>query len=346
MKRTPLTPAASGHGASAATAATVAIAALALMPVAVLVTMSLGAGFELGGRTGEIMLNTVWLAVLTVTGAVMIGVPLALVTTYATLPLRRLWVAVLAAPLAIPSYLGAFALFAAFGPGGEIDTYTGIVTPRAHGLTGATLVMVLYTYPFVFISTRAALQSLDANIVDAARTLGLSLPAALARIVLPRAANGIAAGSLLVALYTLSDFATPAIMGLDTYTRMIYVEYNAFGLDRAALMSLQLLALVVVVLFFESRIRVRRERPGRLLHLPMNTPVKAAILILATAVVALALVLPVAIFGIWLAREGVVGFELHYALNSAYAAGLAAAAAVIIALPVAYSASAGWLGRL
>ena len=43
---------------------------------------------------------------------------------------------------------------------------------------------------------------------------------------LPRAANGIAAGSLLVALYTLSDFATPAIMQLDTFTRMIYVEYN------------------------------------------------------------------------------------------------------------------------
>jgi len=343
MTREPLIPGATARGA---TVATVAIAALALMPVAVLVTMSLGAGFELGGRTGDIMLNTVWLAVLTVTGAVLIGVPLALVTTYATLPLRRLWIAVLAAPLAIPSYLGAFALFAAFGPGGEIDTYTGIVTPRAHGLTGATLVMVLYTYPFVFISTRAALQSLDANIVDAARTLGLSLPAALARIVLPRAANGIAAGSLLVVLYTLSDFATPAIMGLDTYTRMIYVEYNAFGLDRAALMSLQLLALVVIVLFFESRIRVRRERPGRLLHLPVSTPVKAAILILATAVVALALVLPVAIFGIWLARESVVGFELHYALNSAYAAGLAAAAAVIVALPVAYSASAGWLGRL
>ncbi|MAS08808.1 iron ABC transporter permease [Salinisphaera sp.] len=321
-------------------------AAAALAPVAVLVWMSMGADLLIDGRAFEIALNTVALTLLTVTGAVLIGVPLAVVTTYADLAFRRVWVAVLAAPLAVPSYLGAFAFFAAFGPGGEIETVAGVATPRAQGLAGATLVMMLYTYPFVLISTRAALQSLDANVVDAARTLGLSLPAALLRIVLPRAANGIAAGSLLVALYTLSDFATPAIMQLDTFTRMIYVEYNAFGLDRAALMSLQLLALVVIVLFFESRVRVRRERPGRILRLPLGNGVKAGALLLAGLVVFAALVLPVAIFGAWLVREGVVGFEPAYALNSAYAALLAAAGAVILALPVAYAASVGWMGRL
>ena len=322
------------------------IAAAALAPVLVLVYMSIGADLLFDGRTFEIVLNTVLLAVLTVTGAVLIGVPLAVVTTYADLPFRRVWVALLAAPLAIPSYLGAFAFFAAFGPGGEIESLTGIATPRAEGLVGASLVMTLYTYPFVLVSTRAALQSLDANVVDAARTLGLTLPAAMFRIVLPRAANGIAAGALLVALYTLSDFATPAIMHLDTFTRMIYVDYNAFGLDSAALMSLQLLALVVIVLFFESRIRVRRERPGRVLQLPLSRAVKSTAFALAGVVVLAAIVLPVAVFGAWLVREGVVGFEPRYALNSAYAALLAALGAVIVALPVAYAASAGWFGRL
>lgn len=321
-------------------------AAAVLAPVIVLIYMSLGADLLLDGRSGEIMLNTLALAVLTVIGAMVIGVPLAVVTTYAPLRGRRIWVALLAAPLAIPSYLGAFAFFAAFGPGGEIDTLTGLATPRAEGLIGATVVMTLYTYPFVLISTRAALQSLDANVVDAARTLGLSLPGALFRIVLPRAANGIAAGALLVALYTLSDFATPAIMRLDTFTRMIFVEYNAFGLDRAALMSVQLLALVVIVLFFESRVRVRRERPGRVLRLPLSPAIKATALALASLVVLAAIVLPMAIFGLWLARYGVVGFEPRYAINSAYAALLAAGGAVVVALPVAYAASAGRFGRL
>ena len=322
------------------------IAAAALAPVVVLVFMSLNADVLFDGRSIEILINTGLLGLLTVAGAVIIGVPLAIVTTYTAMPLRRLWVALLAAPLAVPSYLGAFAFFAAFGQGGEIDALIGIATPRAEGLIGATLVMTLYTYPFVFLATRAALQTLDANVVDAARTLGLPLPAALLRIVLPRAANGIAAGALLVALYTLSDFATPEIMHLDTFTRMIYVEYNAFGLDRAALMSLQLLALVVCVLVLEARIRVRRERPGRVLRLTLGWPLRLAATLLAVAVLAAALVLPIGIFLLWLIREGGAGFELSYALNSAYAALLVAGAAVTVALPLAYAASTGWFGKL
>jgi len=238
------------------------VAAAVLAPIGILIWMSIGADPTLGGRTWEIAANTLALTTLSVIGAIMIAVPLAVITTCTDFAFSRVWVALLAAPLAIPSYLGAFALFAAFGGGGEIESLIGLPTPRVHGLFGATLVMVLYTYPFVFLATRAALQSLDANVVDAARTLGLPLSAALIRIVLPRAANGIAAGAVLVALYTLSDFATPEIMGFNTYTRMIYVEYNAFGLDRAALMSLQLLTLVVLVLLLEARIRIRRERPA------------------------------------------------------------------------------------
>lgn len=326
--------------------ASVAVAAAALAPIVAIAMLALGADIAFGMRSLGILLNTVLLAGLSVVGAVLFGVPLAVLTTYADLPLRRLWVAALAAPLAIPSYIGAFAYFAAFGPGGELDQLTGLPSPRVEGLAGSALIMTLYTYPFVLLSTRAALQSLDGSVVDAARTLGLSLPAALWHVVLPRARNGIAAGALLVALYALSDFATPAIMGLDTFTRMIYVEYNAFGLDRAAMMSMQLLALVVVVLWLESRVRVRRERFGRRVHLPLSPAARRLALAVATTVVAAAVVVPVAVFGLWLAREGAIGFEAKFALNSAYAATLAAAVTLVVAVPVAHAAAAGGLGRL
>jgi len=65
----------------------------------------------------------------------------------------------------------------------------------------------------------------------------------------------IAAGSLLAALYAVSDFGTPSIMRLPVFTRQIYVEYNAFGRDYAALLSLQLLAVVLVVLALEWLVR-------------------------------------------------------------------------------------------
>jgi len=322
------------------------IATAALAPLAVLVYLGLGAEIALGGRSLEILGETLALATLAVAGAVAIGVPLAFATTYGDLPLQPLWVAALAAPLAIPSYIGAFAFFAAFGPGGEIEGLAGLPTPSVDGLGGAALVLTLYTYPFVLLSTRAALRSLDADVVDAARTLGLSPLQAMLHVVLPRARSGIAAGALLVALYTLSDFGTPAIMGVDTFTRIIYVEYNAFGLDRAALLSLQLLALVAVILYLESRVGVERERAGRPLRLRLGGAAKAATAALAVPVVAAAVLLPVGVFSAWLIRDGVVGFEPAYALASAYAAGLAAASAVVLALPVAFAASSGRLGRL
>ncbi|MGQ9427329.1 ABC transporter permease [Gilvimarinus sp. F26214L] len=322
------------------------IAAAALLPVAVLVDLGWEATGVFSARTLGVLANTLLLTGLTALGATLLGVPLALLAAYVELPWRRLWLIALAAPLAMPSYIGAFTFYAAFGPGGEIENLLGIVTPRLDGLAGATLVMTLYTYPFVLLTTRASLRGLDGSLVDAARTLGLSLPKSLWRVVLPRVRNGIAAGALLSALYTLSDFGTPAIMRVDTFTRVIFVEYNAFGLTQAAMLSLQLLVIVVLVLFLETRVGSTHERPGRPLSLWPGKPLVAGAFGALGLVFGLAVGLPLLIFGVWLWREGAGDFELGYAWNSAKASLLAALVALVLAVPVAHAAIAGRAGRL
>ncbi len=322
------------------------VAGVALLPVGVLVVLGWGAEGVAGPGTGAILANTLALTAATVLGSLLIGVPLALATTYGQLPGGRLWVGVLAAPLAMPSYLGAFAFFAAFGPGGAIERALGLPTPSVHGLVGAALVMTLYTFPFVFLTTRAALRRLDAHVLDAARTLGMPVAVGLWRIVLPRIRNGIAAGGLLVALYTLSDFGTPAILGVDTFTRRIYVEYNAFGLDRAALLSLQLLILVGLVLFLESRVGATRERPGRHPQWRLDGPTRVGVVALCVGIAVIALGLPLGVFGLWLWREGPAGFDPVLVWHSMYPAFLAALGALLVAIPVAQAAQGDRLGRL
>jgi len=324
-------------------AALVALAALA--PVVVLAILAAGSEGTFDARTLRIAGNTLALTALTVAGSVLIGVPLALLTACSDLPGRRWWVGILASPLAIPSYVGAFAYFAGFGPGGEFDVIPGVPLPRVRGLPGAAWVMTIYTFPFVLLTVRASLCRLDARMVDAARVMGLSLPGALVRVVLPRIRNGIAAGALLVALYTLSDFATPAILGLDTFTRAIFVEYNAFGLDRAALFSLQLMGLVVLVLLLESRVRVERERPGRRLRWRNGPLAKVVFTAFPALVVLAALGPPLGALGLWLIRDGVGSFDPVVAWHSTYPAALAAIAAILVALPVAAAATSGRLGR-
>ena len=56
--------------------------------------------------------------------------------------------------------------------------------------------------------------------------------------------------------------------------------------------------------------------------------------------------LPLAVFGVWLLREGAGGFDIRYAWNSTYASLLAAFVAVILAVPVAHAAISGRAGRL
>lgn len=321
------------------------IALLAFVPVGVLVGLASDSAELFDAHNLRVLTNTLLLMLFTVLGSVAIGVPLALITAYVQLPWRKLWLIVLAAPLAIPSYIGAFTLYAAFGRGGEIQQLLGWPMPAVNGLVGATLVMTLYSYPFVMLTTRASLLSLDASLVNAARTLGMTIGASLWRVVLPRVITGIAAGALLVALYTLSDFGTPAIMRLDTFTRVIFVEYNAFGLSQAAMLSLQLLVIVGLVLFLESRVRGNKERPGRHLTLWPSRGQKLLMVTVFAPVILLAIVLPLLVLGIWLLREGSGGFDFTYAWNSAHASFLAALVAVVLAIPVAHAAIAGRAGR-
>jgi iron(III) transport system permease protein len=322
------------------------IALLAILPVAVLFVLASDSVDFFDVHNLKVLYNTLLLMIMTLVGAVIIGVPLAFLTTYIQLPLQRFWVVLYIAPLAMPSYLGAFTFYAAFGPGGEIKNLLGIATPSIDGLVGAAIIMSLYTYPFVMLTTRAALSSLDASQVYAARTLGLSLWKSLWRVVLPRILNGIAAGALLAAMYALSDFGTPAIMGLDTFTRVIYVEYNSFGLAQAAMLSLQLLLVVGLILFLESRVKGTQEKPSQhLLFFPK--PIQLTGMLVSTApVIIFSIILPLAVFFLWLWRDGAGNFDLSIAWNSAHASILAAIVAVILALPLAYAAIAGKLGRL
>ncbi len=322
------------------------IALMALLPVGVLFSLAQDSAQLFDTHNLRVLGNTVSLVVLTIIGSVFIGVPLAFLTAYVQMPFKRFWLILLAAPLALPSYIGAFAMYFSFGRGGEIENILGISTPPISGLWGSALVMSLYTYPFVMMTTRSSLLSLDASLVNAARTLGLSLGASLWRVVLPRVVNSVAAGALLAALYALSDFGTPAIMGFDTFTRVIFVEYNAFGLSQAAMLSLKILVFVGLIIFIESRVSGAQERPGRHLSLFPARWQRNLMLLSTMPVVFMAIVLPLAIFTLWLVREGTGGFEFSYAWNSAHASFLAAIVAVLLAIPVAHAAIAGKAGRL
>ena len=302
-------------------------------------------------ETAGIILNSLVLTGAVTACCILIGVPLAILTVQTDLPFRRFWTVVAALPLVIPSYIGAFAFVSAFGPRGVLQgalaPYGIQELPEIYGLLGTTLVLTLYTYPYVYLTTRASLLSFDGTVVEAARTLNHSRWQAFRRVTLPQIKPGIAAGALLAALYTLSDFGTPQIMRYTVFTRQIYIWYNNFFLGRAALLSLLLLFLTVVILVWESRINASREgahvssgstRPGRIELGYWKLPA----LLFCGGIALLGLAVPIGILFMWLERpspgfaQGGFTFEMSYAINSVSVAAGAAIGAVIIGLPLAY----------
>ena len=129
--------------------------------------------------------------------------PLAWLTVRADLPFQRAWLVVTALPLVIPTYVGAFAFVAAFGPRGLLQQALaapfGIERlPEIYGFPGAWLALTLFTYPYVLLTVRAALGRLDPALEEAARGLGLRPWAVFWRVTLPQLRPAIAAGGLLV----------------------------------------------------------------------------------------------------------------------------------------------------
>ena len=301
----------------------------------------------------EVLTNSLALVAVVTAASVALGVPLAVLTVQTDLPFRRFWTVVVALPLVVPSYIGAFAYVSAFGPHGELADLLaplGIPVPTVYGLPGTALVLTLFVYPYVFLTTRASLLSFDESQLEAARTLNHGYVAAFRRVILPQIASGVTAGALLVALYTLSDFGTPAIMRFDVFTRVIYVELDSFGIGRAnaTLFSLQLLAVTAVVLALESRVG-GDEASG------YAAPASARAVVslgrfrwpaaaLPALVATFTLALPVGILGMWLVRSGPgyagggLAFRPEFAVNSVSVAAVAGVATVVLALPVAYYA--------
>jgi len=303
--------------------------------------------------TIETVLNSLLLMGGVTLFSVLLGVPLAWLTVQTDLPFRRFWSVAVALPLVVPSYIGAFTFVSAFGPRGEFQSILqplGIERlPEIYGLPGSILVITLYTYPYVYLTARAGLLSFDSTLLEAARSLNHGRWAAFRKVTLPHVRPAVAAGGLLAALYAVSDFGTPAIMRLPVFTQQIFVEFRSFNQDYASLLSLQLLAIVLVVLALESRIRPNDTVHGDGGDQSSEPLIELGVwrwptTLFPAAVTGLALLVPIWILGLWLvtadlAARPELALRLEYVTNSLFVGGAAALLAVLAALPVAYFAA-------
>ena len=330
------------------------VAGAMLLPLVYLAIRALGADPQtwaqlLHARLLGVLGRSLLLAASVTLSANAIAIPLAWLTTRSDLPGRRFWAVMTALPLVIPSYVGAFTLVAALGPRGILQQVLagplGIERlPEIYGFSGAWLALTLFAYPYVLLSVRAALQGLDPALEEAARNLGDAPFAVFRRVTLPQLRPALASGSLLVALYVLSDFGAVSILRYTTFTRAIYMQYTAsFDRHLAALLALALVGLTLLLLAAEGRTRGRarlyyRSTAHRRMRLAHLGAWRWPALAFCSLLMLLALGIPLGVIGYWLVRGLQAGESVRLWIGPAWrsmlASGLAALLALLGALPV------------
>lgn len=199
-----------------------------------------------------------------------VGTALALLLSWRKLPAADLIDAFVSAPLVLPPTVLGYYLLVALGTESAVgrawENLTG--TTIVFTFTGAVVAAATGSLPLVVRSIRVGLNSVDPNLISAARTLGAGPTRATLTVVLPLAAPGIVAGAMLGFARALGDYGiTQMVAGSrinGTPTASIYVM-DAMVANReheARMMAIATTIVGVALLYIANRL-TRRLHPYR-----------------------------------------------------------------------------------
>ncbi len=210
------------------------------------------------------LLNSLALVLIVTALVLLIGVGCAWLVAAYDFPGRRVFRWALVLPLALPSFVVAYA-YTDFGWVMAVSlwlkTYLHLTIPRLgdwSNVGAAGLVLALVLYPYVYLLARTAFEERSPSLAEAALSLGVRRGSAWWRVVWPIARPSIAAGCALVVMETLADFGTVAYFAVDTFTAGIYRSWQSMG-DKttAARLALLLMSFVLILTSLERRQRER-----------------------------------------------------------------------------------------
>ncbi|MFO1144457.1 MAG: iron ABC transporter permease [Amaricoccus sp.] len=185
-------------------------------------------------------------------------------------PGRRLFEWALLLPLAVPTYVVAYAYLDLLHPVGPVQSalrgWLGIASPRGlrlpdiRSMGGCVLLLGLVLYPYVYLPARAVFAMQAGDLLDAARTLGRGPVAAFVRVALPLARPAVAAGTALALMEASNDIGAAEFLGVRTLTVSVYSTWiGRSDLPGAAQIALAMLAVVLALVALERHGR-RRQR--------------------------------------------------------------------------------------
>lgn len=202
--------------------------------------------------------NSIVIALGTTVFSTIIGVFFAWLIARTDLPFKRLMKAMFMVPFMLPSFICAMAWKVLLSPrAGYINKlfmslfHLDAAPIDIMSLGGIIAIETMYLFPFVFLQVSGALERMDPTLEESARISGAGLLTITSKITLPLVMPSIAAGALLVCLYSLAHFGVPAILGTEkgiyNIPTKIYERIYASGGSFEAIRTGTILSTILVI---------------------------------------------------------------------------------------------------
>ncbi len=206
----------------------------------------------------EALVTSLWISVLSVVFATLIGLPLAFLLSRFEFTGRKLLSAVAVLPAALPPLVGVVAFLFLYGESGivarSVQWLLRLEEPP-WSLTGVGAIVFVHAYTmyvYVYLFVSAGLERLDSSLEEAAAGLGAGRWHRLRRVTLPLLMPSLAGAMLLVFMSSLGSFSAPYIFGgglrvlstqivaskLNGNMGMAYVETTVLALSAVAALLL------------------------------------------------------------------------------------------------------------
>ena len=215
----------------------------------------------------------------TVLTTTIIGVPIAYVMTRYNIAGKQLLHIFIIMSLMSPPFIGAYSWILLMGRNGlvaKLFKLVGMTAPTIYGRGGIIFVFTLHLFPYIYLYTSGAMNSIDASLEEAAENLGMNKLKRIWTITLPVILPSILAGCVMVFMTALADFGTPMLLG-EGYTVLPVLVYNEYMSESAvnpymaSALSVIIVACSLLVLTFQKLVIDKRNYQMSSLRPPQET---------------------------------------------------------------------------
>jgi putative spermidine/putrescine transport system permease protein len=221
----------------------------------------------------RVIVTTLRICLITTALALLLGYAIAYAITLASPRARGWWILAVLVPLWISVLVRAFAWVTLLRRQGLVNNTlvgSGLISeplPLVWNEFGILVGMVHYMVPFAVLPMLASMREIDPRLLAAARGLGASRGQVFRQVFLPLSMPGVIAAGVLVFIFSLGFYITPAILGggrtlmVAEWISLQILDLIRWGLG-TMMATMLVLTILVTLLVFSRLVDLRRMFGG------------------------------------------------------------------------------------